>query len=72
MFLNAAEAQTYILFGKVSGFDVFMVLFTILIAYGVIRTMVAPTKNKFAITFGVISLLSFLIMDSEMVRYWFN
>ncbi|WP_410512550.1 hypothetical protein PaeBR_21710 [Paenibacillus sp. BR2-3] len=53
-------------------FDVFMILFTILIFIGVIRLLKAPQKNKFAIGFGVVSLLVFLISDYAMVMNWLS
>lgn len=42
---------------KFHTFDVFMILFTILILVGVVRLLKAPQKNKFAIGFGAVSLL---------------
>ncbi|NHN33919.1 hypothetical protein [Paenibacillus agricola] len=59
-----ASASTF------NGFDVFVVLFTIVIAIGIVRLLVAPKKNIFAIGFGGISLLVFLIMDAVMVMSW--
>ncbi|QWU15823.1 hypothetical protein SAMN04487895_10240 [Paenibacillus sophorae] len=51
-------------------FDVFMILFTVLITVGVVRLLRAPQKNKFAIAFGVVSLLVFLVSDYAMIKYW--
>jgi hypothetical protein len=68
MFLAAeAAAQTA---SRFSGFDPFVILFTIVIAIGVIRLVGAPNKNLFAIGFGSVSLLVFLIMDAVMVMSW--
>ncbi|AIQ61218.1 DUF2759 family protein [Paenibacillus borealis] len=53
-------------------FDVFMILFTILIFIGVVRLLKAPQKNKFAIGFGVVSLLVFAVSDYAMVMNWFS
>lgn len=53
-------------------FDVFMILFTILILIGVVRLLKAPQKNKFAIGFGVVSLLVFAVSDYAMVMNWFS
>ncbi|MBT2291552.1 hypothetical protein J7E73_20980 [Paenibacillus albidus] len=53
-------------------FDVFMILFTILIFIGVVRLLKAPQKNKFAIGFGVVSLLVFIISDYAMVMHWLS
>ncbi|WP_339318632.1 hypothetical protein [Paenibacillus sp. FSL R10-2734] len=57
---------------KFNTFDVFMILFTILILVGVVRLLRAPQKNKFAIGFGVVSLLVFVISDYAMVMHWLS
>ncbi len=57
---------------KFQTFDVFMILFTILILVGVVRLIKAPQKNKFAIAFGVVSLLVFIISDYAMVMHWLS
>lgn len=57
---------------KFHTFDVFMILFTILILVGVVRLIRAPQKNKFAIGFGLVSLLVFLISDYAMVMHWLS
>ncbi|MCZ8514921.1 hypothetical protein O9H85_21350 [Paenibacillus filicis] len=53
-----------------SGFDPFVILFTIVIAIGIVRLFGAKKKNPFAIGFGLVSLLVFLIMDVVMVMGW--
>ncbi|WP_091070485.1 hypothetical protein [Paenibacillus sp. NFR01] len=53
-------------------FDVFMILFTLLIAIGVFRLLRAPQKNKFAIAFGGVSLLVFAVSDYAMIVNWFS
>lgn len=53
-------------------FDIFMILFTILIFIGVVRLLTARQKNKFAIAFGIVSLLVFLYSDYAMVLNWIN
>jgi hypothetical protein len=53
-----------------AGFDVFVILFTIVIAIGVVRMLLAPKKNIFALGFGAVSLLVFLFMDVIMVLHW--
>lgn len=53
-------------------FDLFMIAFTVLIFIGVIRLLRAPQKNKFAIAFGVVSLLVFLVSDYAMVMNWLS
>lgn len=55
-----------------SPFDVFMILFTILIAAGLVRLIKSPERNKFAIGFTTIALLVFVAIDGLMVLHWFN
>ena len=70
--LLSEEVATATSTSHFSGFDVFVILFTILIFIGVIRSVSAPQKNKFAIAFGVVSLIVFLILDVVMVMNWFG
>lgn len=70
--LLAEGAATTTSTSHFAGFDVFVILFTILILIGIIRSAAAPKKNKFAIGFGVVSLIVFLIMDVVMVMNWFG
>ncbi|CAM3687276.1 hypothetical protein COLU111180_02920 [Cohnella lubricantis] len=52
-------------------FDVFMILFTVLIVIGLVRLLMARTKkNMFAIGFGTLALVVFLIADVKMVSGW--
>ncbi|MGN7761983.1 MULTISPECIES: hypothetical protein [Paenibacillus] len=69
MLLAEAAAQGP---SKFHTFDVFMILFTVLIFIGVIRLLRAPQKNKFAIAFGVVSLLVFVVSDYAMVMNWIS
>ncbi|MGG6312856.1 hypothetical protein [Paenibacillus macerans] len=56
-----------------NGFDIFMILFTIIIFIGVVRLLIQrPKKNLFAIGFGIISLLVFLASDAIMIKAWFS
>ncbi|MDF9840201.1 MULTISPECIES: hypothetical protein [unclassified Paenibacillus] len=57
---------------KFHTFDLFMIAFTILILIGVIRLLRAPQKNKFAIAFGVVSLLVFVVSDYAMIMNWLS
>ena len=53
------------------GFDVFMVLFTILIVIGLVRLLLQrPRKNRFAIGFAVVALIIFVVADVKMVSGW--
>lgn len=53
-----------------TGFDVFVILFTVLILVAIVRLLKEPKKNLFAIGFAVVSLLVFLVMDVVMVMNW--
>ncbi|WP_106767218.1 DUF2759 family protein [Paenibacillus faecalis] len=68
MFLAAAAATG----SNFKTFDIFMILFTILIFIGVVRLITARQKNKFAIAFGIVSLLVFLYSDYAMIMNWFS
>ncbi|WDH82206.1 hypothetical protein PUW24_04755 [Paenibacillus urinalis] len=57
---------------KFNGFDIFVILFTIIIFIGVVRLIKAPQKNLFAIGFGVVSLIVFLITDYAMIKHWLS
>lgn len=61
---EAAKASNF------HGFDVFMILFTLLIAWGVARSITAKERNLFAIGFGTVSLLVFLFVDAIMILNW--
>ncbi|MCM3786621.1 hypothetical protein M3231_27180 [Neobacillus mesonae] len=69
MLLLAEAAGTT---SKFNGFDIFVVLFTIVILIGVIRLIKAPKKNLFAIAFGIVSLIVFLITDYAMIKHWLS
>lgn len=67
MFLaeNVADASTF------TPFDIFMVVFTILTAVGLIRLLLQrPRKNMFAIGFTTVVLIVFLVADAKMVSGW--
>jgi hypothetical protein len=68
MFLAAKTTEAA---SAYQNFDIFMVIFTILIAAGLVRLMLQrPRKNVFAIGFGTVALLVFLIADVKMVSGW--
>ncbi|MCM3701124.1 DUF2759 family protein [Paenibacillus macerans] len=68
--LLAAAGETTTTF---NGFDIFMILFTVIILIGVVRLFKErPKKNLFAIGFGIISLLVFLVSDAIMIKSWFG
>lgn len=64
MFLSEAAATTF------SGFDIFMVVFTVLIAIGLLRLLKIKPLNKFAVGFTAIALVVFLYSDYLMVLNW--
>lgn len=51
-------------------FDIFMVLFTIVIAFGVFRLLKQPKRNLFALGFAGTCLVIFLAADALMVWNW--
>ncbi|MCJ8012692.1 hypothetical protein MUG84_13220 [Paenibacillus sp. KQZ6P-2] len=57
---------------KFNTFDIFMILFTLLILIGTIRLIKQPVKNKFAIGFSIVCLLVFLASDFAMVQNWMS
>lgn len=68
MFLTeAAETST----STFAGFDIFMLIFTVLIAAGLVRLLMQrPRKNIFAIGFASVALIVFLIADAKMISGW--
>ncbi|WP_088833341.1 hypothetical protein [Paenibacillus tyrfis] len=67
MFLAEEAAKSTSTF---SGFDIFVVLFTLVIAIGLIRLLGAKKKNPFAIGFGLVSLAVFVTLSAVMVMGW--
>lgn len=65
---EAATAST----SNFNAFDIFVLLFTVIILIGLIRLLRAPKKNVFAIGFAVVSLLVFLMTDYAMITGWFG
>jgi hypothetical protein len=54
-----------------TAFDIFMLLFTLLIIIGLIKTLLArPRKNWVALGFGTFALVVFLIADVKMISGW--
>jgi len=66
--LLAEEAATSV--SNFHTFDIFVILFTIVIAVAFLRQLAAPVKNKFAIGFAAVSLLVFLLVDILMIQGW--
>jgi predicted membrane-bound mannosyltransferase len=54
-------------------FDIFMMLFTLLIVIGFVRLLLdRPRKNRFAIAFTTVALIVFAIADVKMVTSWYG
>jgi len=64
---NAAAGSTSLF----TPFDVFMIIFTLLIAIGLFRLITAKDrKNLFAIGFALVALVIFVVADVKMVSGW--
>lgn len=58
---------------KFHPFDIFMLVFTVLILIGLFRLLAQrPRKNYFAIGFTIIALAVFLFADYVMITGWFT
>jgi hypothetical protein len=68
--MNLAEVAAVEVTTRFFAFDIFMVLFTLIIAYGMYRLIKAPQKNILALGFGGVCLLVFLVADVLMVMNW--
>lgn len=51
-------------------FDIFMLLFTVVIAIGLFRLLKSDRRNLFALGFTSICLLVFLATDALMIMNW--
>ncbi|MBD0384133.1 hypothetical protein [Paenibacillus sedimenti] len=60
----AATTSTY------SGFDIYVLIFTVVIAIAFIKQLISPKRNLFALGFAGVSLIVFGIMDVVMIRGW--
>ncbi len=70
-FMFLAEAATEAVESTYSHFDIFMLIFTVLIAIGLVRLLMQrPRKNMLAIGFGTVCLLVFLAADFKMISGW--
>jgi hypothetical protein len=63
---EAAEAST----STYTSFDIYVLIFTVVIAIAVIRQLINPRRNLFALGFATVSLLVFLFMDVVMIKGW--
>lgn len=53
-----------------SFFDPILILFSIIIAIGFVRLLMAPNKNYFALAFTLVCLGVFIFMDILVVKTW--
>jgi hypothetical protein len=60
----AATTSTY------TSFDIYVLIFSVIIAIAFIRQLINPRRNLFALGFAGVSLLVFGIMDVVMIRGW--
>ncbi|KRF34029.1 DUF2759 family protein [Paenibacillus sp. Soil787] len=60
----AATTSTY------TSFDIYVLIFTVVIAIAVIKQLINPRRNLFALGFAGVALIVFGIMDVVMIRGW--
>jgi len=65
--LTAAEAASGSTF---TYFDIFMLAITLVILIGLVRLVINPRKNYFAIGFAFVSFAVFVFMDVVMIKGW--
>ena len=70
MLLSAAAAAAEEVKSTFDVFDIFILAFTVVIAIGVVRSLLARDKNLLAIGFGIVSLAVFVIMDIKAISGW--
>jgi hypothetical protein len=68
MLLSEAAAATTT--SSFTGFDIFILLFTVILAVAMFRLVNAEKKNLFAIGFCFVSFAVFLVMDFIMISNW--
>ncbi|MGO4268616.1 DUF2759 family protein [Paenibacillus sp. TAF58] len=66
MLLAEAAATT----SSYTSFDIYVLIFTVVIAIAVIRQLINPRRNLFALGFAVVSLAVFGFMDYVMISGW--
>ncbi len=62
------EATAPVVESTFHGFDIFMILFMFLTAYGLFRAY--RQKNTFAVLFCSVTLLTFMFANTVMVLHW--
>lgn len=65
-----AEAAATASTSTYTSFDIYVLIFTVILAIAVIRQLMSKKKNLFALGFAVVSLLVFGLMDYVMITGW--
>ncbi|MEW9702756.1 hypothetical protein [Paenibacillus sp. SI8] len=60
----AVSASTY------TSFDIYVLIFTVIIAIAFIKQLISPKRNLFALGFATVALIVFAIMDVKMISGW--
>ncbi|MBP1965844.1 DUF2759 family protein [Paenibacillus aceris] len=60
----AVSTSTY------TSFDIYVLIFTVILAIAFIRQLISPKKNLFALGFAGVALLVFGLMDYVMITGW--
>lgn len=68
--LFAEEAAATASTSTYTSFDIYVLIFTVLIAIAVIRQVINPKRNVFALGFATVALLVFGLMDYVMIKGW--
>lgn len=55
-----------------TGFDIFILLFTVILVFAMYQLVKSEKKNFFAIGFTFVTLVLFLFMDVTMILGWFG
>ncbi|SDP00873.1 hypothetical protein SAMN04487897_13032 [Paenibacillus sp. yr247] len=66
MLLAEAAATT----SSYTSFDIYVLIFTVIIAIAFIRQVINPRRNLFALGFAGVALIVFGIMDVVMIKGW--
>ncbi|OCT13187.1 hypothetical protein A8709_20810 [Paenibacillus pectinilyticus] len=61
---TTASTSTY------TSFDIYVLIFTLVIAIAVIRQVISPKRNLFALGFASVALIVFILMDVVMIKGW--
>lgn len=68
--LFAEEAAATASTSTYTSFDIYVLIFTVLIAIAVVRQLINPKRNLFALGFATVALVVFAFMDVVMIKGW--